>query len=316
MNFSDLTNYNFIVLNELSSITSGMMQTLLTFVTTGGSLLIVPPADADLESYNQLLQMLHAPQLTAFNKQSAKASTINSRAMLYRNVFSAAADENMEMPTLSGYFKTSATAGTVMETAISLTGGEPYLTLTPCANGHVYLFTAPLRPPYTDFVQQALFVPTLYNMALYSHSIPPVAYTLGSEAPIILQGTYDLTARPPELTDGGQLSLLPDLRRIGSRQQLLLHGELKHDGIYTLGEEHLAFNYPRRESRMAFLERNEIAKAIDGREGLTLVRNSAKPLTDELRTRDGGHPLWRLCIVLALVALAVEVVLLKLNTKH
>ncbi len=325
MNFSDLTNYNFIVLNELSSITSGMMQTLLTFVTTGGSLLIVPPADADLESYNQLLQMLHAPQLTAFNKQSAKASTINSRAMLYRNVFSAAADENMEMPTLSGYFKTSATAGTVMETAISLTGGEPYLTLTPCANGHVYLFTAPLRPPYTDFVQQALFVPTLYNMALFSQPHGELYTTIDNTTPVMLsrhiapsEGTYRLQ------NSDATFELIPDLRQQAGRTYFVPHNQIKTADNYTFtatGDTHaegLSFNYSRLESDMRFYSRNDVAQQVKNYHlhGCDVVKNATKPLDDYIRSRSEGTPLWRWCVLLALLMLLAETLLLRLPQRR
>ena len=162
------------------------------------------------------------------------------------------------------------------------------LTLTPSGSGKVYLFTAPITAEWTDLVQQALFVPTLYNMALYSRPLPPASYTLGSDEPIVLQGTYDL----PELTDGQSLRFIPDLRRVGNRQQLLLHGELTAAGIYRIDDERLAFNYPRRESDLTFLSRDEVARGISGREEYTTVRNSDKPLGDELRARDGGRRLW------------------------
>ena len=56
-----------------------------------------------------------------------------------------------------------------------------------------------------------------------------------------------------------------------------------------------------------------MARGIAGRSGYTTVRNSDKPLGDELRARDGGRRLWRLCVLLALLALAGEVALLKIK---
>jgi hypothetical protein len=226
-------------------------------------------------------------------------------------VFSGRSDE-MEMPSVQGHYTFGRTQS-IRQSVITLGDGGDLLSVTPAGEGRLYLFTVPLTAEHTDFVNQALFVPTLYNMALYSRPLPPASHMLGGTEPIALQGTYELGGRPRELTDGNGFILLPDLRRIGGRQQLVLHGELTHDGIYTLGDEHLAFNYPRRESQMDFLERREIAKAIEGRDGFALVRNVDKPLTDELRSRDGGHQLWRLCIILALVALAAEILLLKMK---
>ena len=306
----DLTQYDFVILNEPRNLTSGEVQQLSQWVTEGGSLLVIPSTDG-VESLNKLLSSLLAPQLERWVKRTVKATTVDYGSALYRDVFSGRNDE-MEMPTVQGHY-TLVHGTTVRQSIITLADGSDLLCTTPAGQGRLYLFTTPLTNTQTDFVNQALFVPTFYNMALYSRPLPPVAYTLGSSDPVILQGSYVLDTRPPELSDGADFSLLPDLRRVGNRQQLILHGELSHDGIYTLGEEHLAFNYPRRESQMEFLERSEIAHAIDGHEGYTLVRNSAKPLTEELRARDSGRQLWRLCIVLALLALATETLLLKLK---
>lgn len=308
----DLTQYDFVILNEPPQLASGEVQQLAQWVTDGGSLLVAPAADgAGVSALNELLSALQAPQLDRWVHRRVKASVVDYDNVLYRGVFSGRSDE-MEMPTVQGHYS-YARAQAIRQSVITLDDGGDMLEVTPAGEGRLYLFTMPLSDGQTDFVNQALFVPTLFNMALYSRPLPPASHVLGSAGPVMLQGTYESGGRPPELTDGNELHLLPDVRRIGGRQQLVLHGELVRDGIYTLGEEHLAFNYPRRESMMQFLERSEIAKAIEGRVGLTLVRSADKPVTDELRTRDGGRRLWRLCIVLALVALAAETVLLKLK---
>ena len=308
----DLTQYDFVILNEPSQLASGEVQQLVQWVTDGGNLLVVPPADGvGVDALNTLLSALQAPQLDRWVPRRVKAGRVDYDNLLYRGVFSGRSDE-MELPTVQGHYTCGRTQA-LRQSVIALDDGTDLLSVTPVGAGRLYLFSVPLSDGLTDFVSQALFVPTLFNMALYSRPLPPACHVLGSAEPILLQGTYDPGVRPPLLTDGADVSLLPDLRRVGGRQQLVLHGELVHDGVYTLGEEHLAFNYPRRESVMQFLERSEIAKAIEGRDGLTLVRNADKPLTDELRARDGGRQLWRLCVVLALLALAAETVLLKIK---
>lgn len=316
-----LSDYDFVVLNEVERLTSGEVQQLAEWVEEGGSLLVVPPAHG-AAGLNALLQRLQAPQLGRWMSRQAKAGNIDFGSSLYRGVFNGK-NEEMEIPTVQGYYTTAGTA-TIKQSILAMDYGEDLLTVTPAGQGRLYLFTTPLTAEQTSFVNQALFVPTLYNMALYSRPLPPVAYTLGSSDPIVLQESYDPSGQPPTLTDGQEISLLPDLRRVGLRQQLVLHGELSHDGIYTLvraedggqSAEHLAFNYPRRESQMTFYTANEIAKAVSDRKDVGLISHSEKPLTDEIRARDGGRKLWRLCVVLALVALATETILLKLRTKQ
>ena len=307
----DLSQFDFVMLNELRSLSSGEAQQLAEWVGEGGSLLVIPPTDGDVQGVNALLSSLQAPQLGRWAQRQVKASSVDYGGALYRGVFNGSNDE-MEMPVVQGHY-TYANSQAVRQPLIVLSDGGDLLSATSVGEGLLYLFTTPLDAEQTNFVNQALFVPTLYNMALYSRPQPPASHLLGSHQ-VALQGTYSLGERPPELTDGRDLHLLPDLRCVGNRWQLLLHGELVHDGIYTLGDEHLAFNYPRRESQMTFLDRDAIAKAIAGRENCSLLRNTAKPITDELRARDGGRQLWRFCILLALVALLVETILLK--TKH
>ena len=305
----DLTQYNFVVLNGIGSLASGEVQQLSQWVLEGGSLLVVPPA-AGANGLNDLLLSLQAPQYDRWVQRRVKAKEIDYGNTLYQGVFNSRSDE-MEMPTVQGHY-TYGRAQSIRQSVIMLDDGSDLLSVTPAGKGRLYLFTVPLDAEQTDFVNQALFVPTLYNMALYSRPLPPASYTLGVEEPIVLQGTYNRNVPSPKLTDGEEFRILPDVRSIAGRQQLVLHGELVHDGIYTLGDDHLAFNYPRCESLMNFLGRREIAKAIEGRKEYSLVRSSSKPLTDELRARDGGRQLWRWCIVLALLALATETALLKL----
>ena len=303
----ELTDYDIVILNEPKTLASGEVQQLAQWVDEGGSLLVIP-AEQAAPGLNELLASLQAPRLERWVSRTVKANSIDYANKLFSGVFNGHSDE-MEMPSVQGHH-TLSSGPAIKQAVLTLADGGELLTVTPAGRGRLYLFTTPLDAAHTDLVGQALVVPTLYNMALYSRPLPPASHTLGTTGPIALQGRYDATDRPPELSNG-ETTLLPDLRRQGQRWQLLLHGELADDGIYTLADEHLAFNYPRRESQMTFLGRSEIERAISGREDVSLVAGSAKPLTDVLKARDGGRRLWRLCLVLALLALAVETILLK-----
>ena len=312
---SDLSTLNFIVLNEPRDIPSGQAQALASWVEQGGTLTLIPPADTKPEAINALLSLLKSPSLDRWQKRPAKANGIDFQSSLYRGVFNGTSSE-MEMPSVQGHYTLGDNAA-LRQNIITLANGTPLLCSTPYGEGRLYLFTTPLTDEWTSFTAQALFVPTLYNMALYSRPQATASHTLGDRNPIFLQGNYDPTATPPELkARNTATSLLPDLRRIGNRSALLLHGELTDDGIYLLGnEEHLAFNHPRLESDLDFLTQSEIENLLDDRPGYSLVRNTAKPLDQEIRSREGGDPLWHWCILLALTALLAETLLLKIHRK-
>ncbi|MBP3763461.1 MAG: BatA domain-containing protein [Bacteroidales bacterium] len=306
----DLAGLHFIVLDAPASLPSGQAQALAQWVEEGGTLAVIPPPDAAVEPLNTLLAMLHAPTLGPWVAQPLKASVVDFHAALYRNVFSAT-DSEMELPSVQGRYRL-ATAQAVSQPIITLADGSPLLSCTPCGLGHLYLFATPLTADWTDLPSQALFVPTLYNMALYSRPQPAVAHTLGSAEPIALQGRYALDRQPPALERDGQSPTIPEIRSLGSRSVMVPHGEVAADGHYRLADEHLAFNYNRMESELDFYAPDEVAGAVEHLSGYSVIRHTSKPLDQELRDRTGGRPLWRWCLLLALLALAAETLFIKL----
>ncbi len=307
LDLSSLSDNNLIILNELSGISTGVAHELSAWVADGGSLMVVPDVDGRIAGLNELLASMQAPRLGTWIARQAKASQIDYDSRLYRNVFSGRNDE-MELPLVMGRYRIE-TAQSVAQSIIALVDGADMLTVTPYGEGYVYLFSMPLTEQWTDLVNQALFVPTVYNMALFSRPVPPVAYTLGGEEPIVLQTSFDVGDRQhaPLLSDAADFSVMPDVRRVGNRLMLVLHGELQQAGIYLLGDEHLAFNYNRTESQLDFLSRDEVAEQSN----CTVLANADKPIDEEIRAMNDGRPLWRWCVLLALLALAAEEIILR-----
>lgn len=300
-----------IILNELRQLSSGDATWLADWVEAGGSLLVVPSADGIPQAVNELLARLHAPQLDKWASREVRASGIDHASSIYAGVFDGRTDE-MELPLVHGHYL-SAGNQAIRQSVIALADGGDLLSATPAGEGKLYLFTAPLTAEHTDLVLQALFVPTLYNMALFSRHQPVPCHTIGAGEPIELQASYDLSGRQPELTDGADFRIIPDLRNVGGRQLMVPHGELTKAGIYRIDDELLAFNYGRRESQLQFYTAAEVAKAVDNHHGYSMLQPTARPLDQVLRQRQGGNRLWRLCLLLALAALAGEVALLKLK---
>ena len=279
INFSTLTQHNLIVLNQLTSIPSGLSQTLSDFVSQGGSLVVIPPQKID-DTYAKACIQWHTPILGSWQKSIVKASSIDFESPLYRNVFSQQTDE-MELPQLQGHYLTSFTAGTIATPIISLADGSNYLTATALGNGTIYLFTAPLEDAYTNFVRQALFVPTLYNMALYSRPVGEPYYMLGDATPISLHANYE-TAHLTSLD--GVIDILPDIRQQSGNSLLISHNQIATAGNYRLADdkssEAISFNYSRQESLMQFLNYSDVEQLIEDNHlsQCNVVRNPEKSL--------------------------------------
>ena len=325
IDYAQFANGGFIVLDELHDIPSGMAQTLHQFVEDGGSLLVVPGEGVVSESYNRLLAMMQAPQLGEWTARKTRAEQVATDMPLFRGVFQGKLDD-MELPSVVGHYRLTVQAGTVSQSVIRLLDGGDYLTCTPVGEGCCYLLATPLRTDYTDFVQQALFVPTLYNMALFSTPTAVPYHLLTGTDPIALLGSYDVEDLPHLVgSDDASSDLIPDIRRIGSRQWLLPHGAVTQAGNYrlqdadaTIPAEGLSFNYSRQESVMDFYTPNEVKRLVaDMRlSGCTVATSAQKSMTDYIQQRHQGKPLWRVCLLLALLALLAETILIKLNIKN
>lgn len=335
MDFSNLEGRDMILLDELTSISSGMAQALLSFVQQGGTVVVVVADDADVTSYNAALSLFSAPLLAGKQSGRATAALLNRESSLYLNVFSpgaggrsnTAAGDDVELPTVNDYWSLQPLQNSLHESVITLAGGDDYICHTPCGDGHLYLVTAPLRDNHTDFVRQALFVPTLYNMALYSvrPTAPPAV--IGREQSLTLVARYESDGHAVRLekenqdpADGETSSIIPDIRSNGGVCRLVTHDKPSEAGNYLLSQdgdilEGVSFNYSRIESVMQFLGTDAVQSLIDdyGLDNVSLVPNPDKPIDSYLREQMEGRSLWRWCLILSLLMLLAEILLVKIK---
>lgn len=317
---SETDEVELITLTSVKTLTSGVAQTLGKYVEEGGTLMVAPPADCDIEAYNTLLSMLGAPQLEGYDTNAAACTKLNAEAPLYHQVFRRV-DENVELPTVTGYFRLKSGAGAAYEEILTLANGAVYLAAVPCGEGMAYLFTTPLETAYGDFVQQALFVPTVYNMALYSRPTPMLYYTLGGGTMVEVRSSA--TEGQANLTKEGESgTTVADIKHTGKHSYLMAEGMQLEAGNYRLSngkaEQGLSFNHSRQESQMEFCSEKEIAAAIKerGSEDIEMFENSAKPMDELIRQRTGGRSLTVWFLLGALTLLLAETILLRLPMKR
>ncbi|MBQ6956886.1 MAG: BatA and WFA domain-containing protein [Bacteroidales bacterium] len=327
MDFTALDGHDMVLLDELPSISSGMAQTLHSFVQQGGTLVVVAAADADYASYNAALALFDAPQLGGKHEGKVTASFVDMGNALYLNVFNGkkGVEANMELPTVGGYHRLLSTSSTLREPLITLAGGDDYICHTPHGEGHLYIISAPLSDSHTDFVRQALFVPTLYNMALYSVTPSALASTIGSSQTLPLASKYDVEGHAVRMRkrDADEVQeIIPDVRSGVGGSRLVTANMNTDAGNYHIlrdGEvsEGVSFNYSRDESKMTFLGVDALQRTANdyGLNNVSVVPNPDKPLDVFLRERMDGRSLWRWCLIFSLLMLLTEIILIKVKTK-
>jgi hypothetical protein len=320
VDFDNINSYNVVVTNELKDLPSGLVQTLSDFVEKGGSLVLLPSLDMDLASYENASRYWKTPIYTALQERNQRGVALNMENILYSNVFEKK-EKDIEMPNVTKYFATQQDSKTIKESLITLENGDDFLAVTSLGNGKIYMFSTPLRTATTDFVKQALFVPTLYNMALYSVK-PQEVYTLiDDNTPIALSTSFSANEVVASMVSlNGDNEFIPEITTRNGKAYLQTYGQIKQADNYLLkqgrGEEieGLSFNYNRTESVMEFLEHSDIEDFIKNY-NLTSCKvfyAVDKPMETYLSGDSNGFPLWKIFIILSLAMLLAEILLIRL----
>lgn len=314
--------FDLVIVDEARTLPTHLIQTLSDYVSRGGTLLVVPSEESDRAAYNQLLGVLHAPLLGSFEKREAKVTSVDMGHPLYHQVFNGR-QESVELPSVTGHFKTENTPQTLCQNVMTLTSGEGYLIACyPTSRQTSYLITTPLQSAYTDFVSQSIFVPTFYNMVLYSSLCPPLFYTLdATAAPVELPRNVFVSELLEMKQSNGTFSCVPHIQKQSDKWFFSPSGQVTSAGNYRFVRQHsdkaspfverpseneygVAFNYSRRESQMQFYTASDIPQSDDAK-----VLGESKSVADAI---DKAKSLIPLFLALALLMILAEVVLLRI----
>jgi len=327
LNYSELQLNNFIILEHLSNISTGLTQELSKFVDRGGSLLLIPSPDADLQSYKAFTQLFKACSLGLPDSTETRVTYLNMQHPLFYDVFEEWPDETqnqgriIDLPIVRKHFPLQYPALTLTETLIGLGNDKDFLNVIGYGKGHLYLLASPLDPLFTNLPRHAIFVPLLYKMAFLSQPYFPLYFTIGRFGDKVDIPGYGMSGdevfKVSKLDNGHEF--IPELRRLNDGKEIILHNQIKDAGHYSIreGDEELttlAFNFDRRESDLTLLGEDDIEDLISvaGIENVSIFSSIGKPVSQSIQELNEGIRLWKLFIIFVLIFLAAETILLRL----
>lgn len=309
LNYQELSNQRLIILNELPSYSTGLVQELKKYVENGGHLLIFPEKN-NLEEQNALLSTF-GWRLGNRISTSIKIDYINEQSPIYRNVFDEL-PKNLTLPTVNSYYQLPNSGEVIMR----FQNRKPYMITKQIAKGQIYLAATSLSTEESSFTEHAIFVPTVYNIALNSLQSNTLFYTI-NENNQLTTATVENGDKPMRII-GQTIDFIPEQRKMNRELALFVHGQITESGNYTLqnGEnavQGLAFNYNRNESQLATYSKEELTDLLIKSElkNYTLFTSTNELLTNEIANSNSGIALWKYAILLCLIFLGCEVLLLR-----
>lgn len=325
IDYNRLPGFNLVILNELETVSSGLAQELTNYLENGGTILIIPGGNMDVDAFKQFLAPTGANYYTGQTREETRVSAIDRQNPVFTDVFedSRSIDpsewENTDWPKVHRYFNLTRSLQSSQQGIMTLLNGHYFLTRELAGNGTIYLLTVSLDESFSNFASHAVFVPALYRMALLSAATDPLYYTIGRDQVIelsntALQGDRTLTIT----TNEGTYEFIPGHQGRNRRLSLTLNNQVREAGHYQLKADReilkgLGFNYDRTESMMEFNDaaglEGILQRYLKGSSGI--LSDKGKPLSETLKDMNQGTILWKLFIILALVFLAIEIILLR-----
>ncbi len=314
LDFKMFSKHSFILLDQLKDISSALQNELSSFVKEGGSLFIIPSSKIDKEAYYNFFNLLQLDQLGSYHEEEISLSQLNTQAELYQDVFKDKV-EHLKLPSVKGYWNIQELQSTNKHQLLRLSNGNAYLNEYKVDKGKVFLIASGLSADESNFSRHAIFVPTLYNMALQSQIYQPPYHTLGEDE--IVLSNIQKTESPVRIVGNG-IDVIPPQRYIQNQLHIQLNNEIRTAGHYQLLQKDnflglLSLNYNRLESDLKTYTPKEI-KDISERKGINLkvIDENGEHLKNQISYLEQGTPLWKYFIIFALIFLAIEVVLLRI----
>ncbi len=316
IDYSAFQNSDIIILNGLNNISSGLRTEIARFVGEGGSLVIFPGEEIDFDSYRDFLTALEANYYTSLDTNRYLVSSLNDMHALFYGVFDKV-PEDVELPVAEKHYEISRRVDVREDYLLQLQNGNNFFTSQPSGRGEVYLSAVPLDERYSNFPLHPVFVPIMYNAALYSVPQTKPYQVIGQTLPVQIRHRQK-TQYPVYYIRDDNVEIIPEIRTVNNRINLYVHDQIDRSGNYLLyGEESLidgiSFNYDRRESKMDVYSAGELENKIEDHQ---MQRINALEIGDTTFEKaferyTMGRELWQLCLVLVLVFFLAEILLLR-----
>jgi hypothetical protein len=320
LDYSTFLNYKLIILNELKTISSGLSQELKKFIDNGGSVLIFPNSQIDFTSYKEFLSSVNADYFKALDTTASKVNKINLESFIYKDVFDKKtySANNLDLPLVKKHYiiyKNTKSSGDYL---LKLQNGDNFLNQFSVGKGNLYLCAVPLNLDFSNFAKHALFVPTIYKIGLSSKNAAPLFYTIGNNEAIEYSGLKNNENSFHIKSIKNNFDFIPEQKIINSKTELLEHNQIKTAGNYHLISNKevitgFSFNYNRNESDITCYNAEQLKEQLESNElnTIKLLDSGTKSLNQTLSETNQAKKLWKICLILALLFIAAEVLLLR-----
>ncbi|WP_165733663.1 BatA domain-containing protein [Polaribacter sp. 20A6] len=305
-NYNSILKQQLIILNEVENISEILSKKIIEFSKNGGSLVIIPHKNLNINSYNSLFKNLSLGKIQPKKTDSLKITNINYKHPFFQNVFSKKVT-NFQYPTVQHYYPFSSNN---KSTIVAFENGSSFISQIKNGENNTFWISSSLDIKNSNFINSPLIVPMFYNFGKMSFKHPKLFYRIASENTIDIETNIEKD-KVLKIANH-ENSFIPLQKKFQNKVSITTKEQPLKSGIYSILQntdtiQKIAYNYAKEESLLNFLDLNELKET---NQNIT-VSNSVADVFKKINKKNEVHWLWKWFLSLAIVSLLLEILILK-----
>ncbi|MFN3951168.1 MAG: BatA domain-containing protein [Thermaurantimonas sp.] len=309
-NPQEIQNYSSVILLNVREISDKVGVRLHSVLQQNGRVLIFPPEDADLFSYNRFLQRYDSKFRPA-ETGLIQADKIEYRDMLFEGAFKNEIDFP-DLPYFSQIYPLE--SRTYRKVLYTLSDKVILANVQTKSAGYLYVFLCPIDPQHSNLVFHTIFNPLMYNFINNILTNQRLYHYAGSESVFIFTPESMLQDEQIKiLTPSGEEQIPYQIRK--GRDILVYFGrELNQNGLYTftyLGNKlrQVSFNADVRHVLQSTYTSEELSEALSMDSQSIVLDTDLDKFSTFLGMK--GTELWYPLILLAVIFYISELLVIR-----
>ena len=301
-----LSDCQMVIIDGDADLNETMRQNIIDFARDGGSVVVFPSESSEYFESSEI------------SDDTLSISTIASNHEFFNDIF-VNIPHNADLPTVYKYIQIDKKRFSNTMTLISLQNGTSFFTLSKVGGGNIFSFASQLGKDWTNFADNSLFVPIMYKIAMLGGQMSRLSYTLGVDKDLTINDLTAFSEGDIRIRDAqGSFEMIPMVEIRNNQVLIRLYDELPGAGLYTINKgaeviETMAWNDNRIESKMKFLDREEVYKLLkdNGLNILAVMKADEIHSDDMMEMMVRRSMIWKSFILLSLITMLIEILVLR-----
>jgi hypothetical protein len=313
VNASTLSNYSLVILNGITALPTTTSDALANYVNAGGNILCFAPIQNNTSAINLFLQKTCSSNYSTLDTARLSVSNFSKEHELFRDMFTKIPD-NIDLPIANKHYTISSSSIGSQQKLFTFDNGDAFLSSYRVGGGKMYVCASSADMQASSFPTSYWFLPLIYKMAFLKETNELNFATLGSNKAISIQNKT-ITDKTIYHIANKNNDAIPQQRNVGNQTNIYINNAVQEAGIYSIylptstDTIFAGLNYSRKESELNYWNILELKTktAVKNIEWIDEKSNVGHAINEIQH----GTPLWKICILLALLFLLIEIALIK-----